>query len=85
LAGSLPGRHLVLIRLLIVGRCCVLLTGRAWRTVVAGAVSIALPVVCGWPDGVFGTPERLAFVASVVAVAAVAVVAARVITVRRPI
>ncbi|MBS2548432.1 hypothetical protein KGQ19_16315 [Catenulispora sp. NL8] len=81
----LSGRHLVLIGLLIVRPCCVLLTGRAWRTAVAGAVAIAPAVVCGWPDGIFGSPEHLAFVASVVAVTAVAVVAARIITVRRPI
>ncbi|MBS2533813.1 hypothetical protein KGQ20_13655 [Catenulispora sp. NF23] len=48
-------------------------------------VAIAPAVVCGWPDGIFGSPEHLAFVASVVAVTAVAVVAATIITVRRPI
>ncbi|WP_194905913.1 sodium:calcium antiporter [Catenulispora rubra] len=73
------GRHLVLIGLLIVGPCCVLLTGRWRRTAAAGLFAIALAVVCGWPDGIFGTSEHLTFIASVIAVSVVSTTAAAVV------
>jgi cation:H+ antiporter len=73
---ALSGRHLVLIGLLVAGPCCVLLTGRWQHTAVAGLFAVTLAVVCGWPDGIFGSTEHLVFVASVAAATAVCTTAA---------
>ena len=54
------GRRLVLSGLVLIGPCCVLLTGRWLRTAVAGAWAVSLVVVLGIPDGIWGTGlERL--------------------------
>ena len=81
---AVTGRHLVLIGLLIVGPCCVLLTGH-WRlTALAGAWAVALAVACGVPDGIFGTGEHVAFITAVTIVAAVSTAATAVAARYRP-
>jgi cation:H+ antiporter len=73
---ALTGRHLILIGLLIVGPCCVLLSGAWFRTAVTGLLAVALAIVCGVPDGIWGTVTHLMFIAAVTVVAAATTVAA---------
>ncbi|HUZ55528.1 MAG TPA: hypothetical protein VMU94_23735 [Streptosporangiaceae bacterium] len=70
------GRRVVLIGLLIVGPCCALLTGRWILTCLTGLWVIALAVVLGVPDGIFGTPTHLAFLGGVAVVALASTIAA---------
>ncbi len=63
------GARIVLIGLLIVGPCCVLLTGRWVPTGLTGLWVIGLAVVLGFPDGIWGTSTHLAFLGAVVLVA----------------
>ena len=67
---AILGRHVILIGLLIAGPCCGLLTGWA-RTATVGAWAIALAVVLGLPDGIWGTSTHLAFLGAVGIVALV--------------
>jgi hypothetical protein len=54
------GRRLVLSGLVLLGPCCVLLTGRWLRTAVAGAWAVGSVGVLGIPDGIWNTSlERL--------------------------
>ena len=70
------GHHVVLIGLLIVGPCCTLLTGRWILTCLTGCWVIALAVVLGVPDGIFGTPAHFAFLGGVAVVALASTIAA---------
>jgi cation:H+ antiporter len=73
------GHRVILIGLLIAGSCCALLTGRWLPTGLTGAWVIALAVVLGLPDGIWGTRTQLAFLAAVTAAAMVSTLAAAVI------
>jgi cation:H+ antiporter len=77
------GPHLVLIGLLIAGPCCALLTGRWGPTATASGWAIALAIVLGLPDGIWGTRTHLVFAAAVVIVAIVSTSSAAVIERRR--
>ena len=70
------GHRVVLIGLLIVGPCCALLTGRWVLTCLTGLWVIALAVVLGVPDGIFGTPAHFAFLGGVAVVALASTIAA---------
>ncbi len=73
------GHRVVLVGLLIVGPCCVLLTGR-WRlTGLTGLLVICLAAVLGLPDGIWGTSTHLAFLGAVAGVALATTTAAAVI------
>lgn len=61
--------------LLGAGPCATVLTGRLRPTSAAGLWAVALSVLCGVPDGIFGTGQHLLLIGSIVAVAAVAVMA----------
>ena len=77
------GRRVVLIGLLVIGPCCVLLTGRWVPTGLTGLWAIGLAVVVGLPDGIWGTSTFVAFLAAVALVACVSTAAAF-IEIRRP-
>ena len=79
---AILGRHVILIGLLIAGPCCGLLTGWA-RTATVGAWAIALAVVLGLPDGIWGTSTHLAFLGAVGIVALVSTSSAAIIERRR--
>jgi cation:H+ antiporter len=76
---AILGHHVILIGLLIVGPCCALLTGRWARTATAGAWAIALAVILGLPDQIWGTPTHVAFLAAVTIVAIVSTSSAAVL------
>jgi len=76
---AMLGHHLILIGLLIGGPCCGLLTGRWVRTATAGAWAVALAVLLGVPDEIWGTPTHLAFVGAVLIVTVASTVSAAVI------
>jgi len=79
LVDALLGHHVILIGLLIVGPCCALLSGRWIRTALVGVLAIALAIVLGVPDGIWGTFEHLAFLGAVFVVAVVSTCSAAVI------
>jgi hypothetical protein len=83
-ADAALGSRLVLIGLLIVGPCCVLLTGRWVPTGLTGLCAAGLAVILGVPDRIWGTATHLAFLAAVVAVALASTLAAALINTRRP-
>jgi cation:H+ antiporter len=83
-ADAALGSRLVLIGLLIVGPCCVLLTGRWILTGLTGLWAVGLAVILGVPDGIWGTGTHLAFLAAVTAVALASTLAAAVISTLRP-
>jgi cation:H+ antiporter len=78
------GRRVVLIGLLVIGPCCVLLTGRWVPTGLTGLWAIGLATVAALPDGIWGTGTFVAFLAAVAGVACVSTVAAALIEIRRP-
>ena len=78
------GHRVILIGLLIAGPCLVLLTGRWVPTGLTGLWVIALAVVLGFPDGIWGTGTHLVFLAAVAAVALISTLAAAVIEIRTP-
>jgi cation:H+ antiporter len=78
------GRRVVLIGLLVIGPCCVLLTGRWVPTGLTGLWAIGLATVAGFPDGIWGTAIFVAFLAAVAVVSCVSTVAAALIEIRRP-
>ena len=77
------GSRVVLIGLLIVGPCCVLLTGRWVPTGLTGLWVVGLAVLLGVPDGTWGTATQLAFLAAVTIVAAACTASAALIGRRR--
>jgi cation:H+ antiporter len=83
-ADAALGSRLVLIGLLIIGPCCVLLTGRWIPTGLTGLWAVGLAVILGVPDGIWGTGTHLAFLAAVTAVALASTLAAAVISTLRP-
>jgi hypothetical protein len=70
------GNRVVLIGLLIVGPCCVLLTGRWAPTALTGLQVIALAVVLGVPDGIWDTTIFFIWLAAVAVVALATTIAA---------
>jgi cation:H+ antiporter len=70
------GNRAVLIGLLIVGPCCVLLTGRWVPTGLTGACVTGLAVALGVPDGIWGTGIFFTWLAAVAVVALAATAAA---------
>ena len=72
------GHHVVLIGLLIAGPCCALLAGRWGATASTGIWAIALAILLGLPDGIWGSWTHIAFLGAVVVVAAATTAAAAV-------
>ncbi len=75
--------HVVLIVLLVAGPFCGLLTGRLVRTATAGAWAVALAVLLGFPDEIWGTRLQLVDIGTVVAMALASTFAATLIERRR--
>jgi hypothetical protein len=82
IADALLGSRVNLIGLIVVGPCCVLLTGRWVPTAITAMWAVGLAVLLGLPDGIWGTGIHLTFLAAVVTVA-LANTAAAAITERR--
>jgi cation:H+ antiporter len=82
-ADAVLGHRVVLIGLLIVGPCCVLLTGRWVPTGLTGLWVTGLAVILGIPDHMWGTSTHLAFLAAVAAVALATTIAAALIQTRQ--
>jgi cation:H+ antiporter len=78
------GHRVVLVGLLIIGPCCVLLTGRWLPTGLTGLWVITLAAVLGLPDGIWGSSTHLIFLGTVAGVALVSTAAAGFIQVLRP-
>jgi cation:H+ antiporter len=78
------GPRVVLIGLLVIGPCCVLLTGRWVPTGLTGLWAIGLATVVALPDGIWGTSTFAGFLAAVAVVACVSTAAAALIEIRRP-
>jgi cation:H+ antiporter len=70
------GSRAVLIGLLIVGPCCVALTGRWVPTGLTGVCVTGLAVALGFPDGIWGTAIFFIWLAAVAVVAMATTVAA---------
>jgi hypothetical protein len=71
--------HIVLITLLAAGPFCGLLTGRWARTAAVGAWAVALAVVLGFPDGIWGTRIQMVDLGTVASVALLSTLAATLI------
>lgn len=69
------GCHAILLVLLGFGPCIAVLSERLVPTIAAGLLDVASAVVCGVPDGIFGTGEHLLLITSIATVAGVAVAA----------
>ena len=80
---AILGHHIILIGLLVVGPCCALLTGRWAETASAGAWAVALAVLVGIPDGIWGTSTHLILLAAVVIVSLVSTSSAAIVQRRR--
>ena len=76
---ALSGNRVILIGLLIIGPCCVLLSGRWVPTALAAGWAVSLAVLLGVPDGIWASEVHLAFLAAVATVA-LATTAAAVVT-----
>ncbi len=75
--------RIILIALLVVGPLCGLLAGRWVRTAAAGVWPVALAVVLGVPDEIWGTRTQLVDVGAVVVVSVLSAYAATVVEKRR--
>ena len=75
--------HVILIALLTVGPFCGLLTGRWTRTATVGIWAVALAVLLGFPDEIWGTRTQFVDLGAVTAVALLSTVAATLIERRR--
>ncbi len=73
---AMLGNRVILIGLLIVGPCCVVLTGRWVPTALTGLWVISLAVVLGLPDGIWGTAIFFIWLGAVAMVALASTVAA---------
>jgi cation:H+ antiporter len=69
IADALLGSRVILIGLVVVGPCCVLLTGRWIPTAITAVWAVGLAVFLGLPDGIWGTGIHLTFLAAVATVA----------------
>jgi cation:H+ antiporter len=79
-ADAALGSRVVLIGLLVVGPCCVLLTGRWIPTGLTGLWAVGLAVILGVPDGIWGTATHVAFLVAVAIVAVVSTASAALIS-----
>ena len=82
---AMLGNRVILIGLLIVGPCCVVLTGRWVPTALTGLWVISLAVVLGLPDGIWGTAIFFIWLGAVAMVALASAVAAAFIEVLGPV
>lgn len=82
---AMLGNRVILIGLLIVGPCCVVLTGRWVPTGLTGLWVIGLAVVLGLPDGIWGTAIFFIWVSAVAVVALASTVAAAFIEALGPV
>ena len=73
------GNRVILIGLLIVGPCCVVLTGRWVPTALTGLWVTGLAVVLGLPDGIWGTAIFFIWLGAVAVVALATTTAAALI------
>ena len=71
--------HVILIPLLVAGPFCGLLTGRWVRTATVGIWTVALAIVLGLPDDIWGTHVQLVYLGFVTTVSMLSVSAATVI------
>jgi cation:H+ antiporter len=76
LVDAALGGRVVLIGVLIVGPCCVVLTGRWVPTALTGVWVISLAVLLGVPDGIWGTASFFIWLSAVAVVALVSIAAA---------
>jgi hypothetical protein len=76
LVDAALGGRVVLMGLLIVGPCCVVLTGRWAPTALTGVWVISLAVLLGVPDGIWGTASFFIWLSAVAVVALVSIAAA---------
>jgi hypothetical protein len=77
------GPRVILIGLLVAGPCCAVLTGRWALTAAASAWAIALAILLGFPDDIWGTTTHLTFLAAVTIVAIASTSSAAVLERRR--
>jgi len=75
--------HVVLIALLVAGPFCGLLTGQWARAATAGVWAVALAVLLGFPDAIWGTRTQLVDIGAVACVALASTFAATLIERRR--
>ena len=73
------GNRVILIGLLIVGPCCVVLTGRWVPTALTGLWVAGLAMVLGLPDGIWGTAIFFIWLGAVAVVALATTTAAALI------
>ena len=73
---AMLGNRVILMGLLIIGPCCVLLTGRWVPTALTGLWVTGLAVGLGLPDGIWGTAIFFTWLGAVVVVALASTVAA---------
>lgn len=71
--------HVILIPLLAAGPCCALLTGRWVRTATVGIWAVALAILLGLPDEIWGTHVQLVYLGFVTAVSLLSISATTVI------
>jgi cation:H+ antiporter len=79
------GSHAILVGLLIVGPCCVVLTGRWAPTALTGIWVTGLAVALGVPDGIWGTAIFFIWLGAVAVVALVSTAAAAFIQTLGPV
>jgi len=82
---AMLGNRVILIGLLIVGPCCVVLTGRWVPTALTGLWVISLAVVLGLPDGIWGTAIFFIWLGAVAVVALASTAAAAFIQTLGPV
>ncbi len=75
--------RIILIALLVVGPLCGLLTGRWVKTATVGVWSVALAVILGFPDEIWGTRTQLVDVGAVVVVSVLSAYAATLVEKRQ--
>jgi hypothetical protein len=82
---AMLGNRVILIGLLIVGPCCVVLTGRWVPTALTGLWVISLAVMLGLPDGIWGTAIFFIWLGAVAVVALASTAAAAFIQTLGPV
>ena len=82
---AMLGNRVILIGLLIVGPCCVVLTGRWVPTALTGLWVTGLAVVLGIPDGIWGTAIFFIWLGAVTVVALASTAAAAFIQTLGPV
>jgi cation:H+ antiporter len=80
---AILGHEVILIGLLIAGPCCGVFTGRRAQTATAGVWAIALALILGLPDGIWGTTTHAAYLGAVIIAAIVTTTSAAILEHRR--